>query len=211
MSHAPIISTPAERLATVFAWILTAARRGLASNLAKLGGPIQVMLYRLVGDKITQARDRLVRLAERLHAGWVYTPKPYAPRKLSPQPPRQCDKLTTGSHWLFRAAPGTDTGAAAADLRSLLAEPEVAALLAAAPVPAWRILRSVCWMLGVEKPPVLAKLDRRPPKPPKPAKPPPVLPPWATYQPPPPPPEWDYHHPAPSFFWPWIGPKPKTA
>jgi hypothetical protein len=93
-----------------------------------------------------------------------------------------------------------------------MAEPDIAAVLAAAPVPAWRILRSVCWMLGVEKPPVLAKLDRRPPKSPKPAKPPPVLPPWATYQPPPPPaPEWDYHHPKPSFFWPWIGPKPKTA
>jgi hypothetical protein len=211
MSDAPIISTPAERLATVFAWVLTLARRGLANNLAKLEGPVQVMLYRLVGDKLTQARDRLIRLAERVQAGWVYTSKPHAPRKAPAQPPRQPDPLTTGSLWLFRAAPGPDTGAAAAGLRDLMAEPEIAALLAAAPVPAWRILRSVCWMLGVEKPPVLARLDPRPPKPPKPAKPPPPLPPWATYQPPLPPPEWDYHHPEPSFFWPWIGPKPKNA
>jgi hypothetical protein len=44
-----------------------------------------------------------------------------------------------------------------------MAEPEISAVIAAAPVPAWRILRSVCWMLGVEKPMVLA-----PPKPPNP-------------------------------------------
>ncbi len=75
-------------------------------------------------------------------------PKPHAPRKTPAQPPRQPDKLTTGSKWLFRAAPGTDTGAAAADLRSLLAEPEVAALLTAAAVPAFWVMVSLTTALG---------------------------------------------------------------
>jgi len=207
MSHAPIISTPAERIATVFAWILAGARRGLANNLAKLDGPVQMMLYRLVGEKITQTRDRLIRLAERVAAGWTYQPKPYAKRKSPTRPPRTPDPLTTGSLWLVRAAPGHDTtAAAAADLRRLLEEPEIAAVLAAAPVPAWRIVRSLCWALGVRKPAVLG-----PSKPPKPGKPLPMRPrplPWEIV---PETPELPTYHQKPSFFRPWIGPKPKTA
>jgi len=216
MSDTPPPS-PVQRIATVFGWILTAVRRGVANNLAKLEGPVQVALYNLLGRKITHTRDRLIRLAERVAAGWIDTPKPHAPRQRADRPkerpPQTKNPLVTGSHWLFRAAPGHDTAAAAAaaDLRSLLAEPEIAAVLAAAPKPAWRILRSVCWMLGVEKPPVLARLDPRPPKRPKPGiplPPPRRPPPWEIL---PPTPDASYYHRQPSFFWPWIGPKPKTA
>jgi hypothetical protein len=208
MSNAPLISTPAERLATVFGWILAAARRGLLDNRAKLEGPVQTLLYTLIGRKITQTRDRLIRLAARIQAGWIYQPHPYGPRKSAAEkaerPPRAKNPLTTGSHWLLRAAPGPDMGAANDSLYKLLHEPEIAAVLAAAPVPAWRILRSVCWALGVRKPAILG-----PSKPPKPGKPldhpPPPLP-WEVLPPTPELPDYQ-----PSFFWPWIGPKPKTA
>jgi hypothetical protein len=209
MSNAPLIPTPAERLATVFVWILASARQGLLKNVRRLEGPVQVMLYKLAGDRIGQARDRLIRLAERLRAGWVYTPKPYAPRKPAAQPCRVPDPIASGSHWLLRAAPGPDSGSANAALYALLEEPAIAAVLAAAPGPAWRIVQPVCTMLGVAKPSVLAKLDRRPPRAPKPGKPldhpPPPLP-WEVLPPTPELPDYQ-----PSFFWPWIGPKPKTA
>jgi hypothetical protein len=188
----------------VFGWILAAARRGLLDNRAKLEGPVQTLLYTLIGRKITQTRDRLIRLAARLQAGWVYRPKPHAPRQPPAEPRREPNPLTTGSHWLLRAAPGPDIGGANESLYKLLHEPEIAAVLAAAPVPAWRILRSVCWALGVRKPAVLG-----PSKPPKPGKPldhkPPPLP-WEVLPPTPELPDYQ-----PSFFWPWIGPKPKTA
>jgi hypothetical protein len=204
MSNAPLISTPAERLATVFGWILAAVRRGLAMNAAGLEGPVQVALLGLMVRRITQTRDRLTRLAARIQSGWTYQPKPYAPRQPATQPRREPNPRATGSHWLLRAAPGPDIGGANDSLYKLLHEPEIAAVLAAAPVPAWRILRSVCWALGVRKPAILG-----PSKPPKPGKPldhpPPPLP-WEVLPPTPELPDYQ-----PSFFWPWIGPKPKTA
>jgi hypothetical protein len=97
-------------------------------------------------------------------------------------------------------------GAANDQLYQLLHESEVASVLAAAPVPAWRILRPLCHALGVRKPAILG-----PSKPPKPGKP--------LYQPPPPlpwevvpaTPDLSSYHRQPSFYWPWIGPKPKTT
>jgi len=209
MSDTPTPS-PAERIATMLTRILGAVRHALAKNPGRLEGPVQVMLYNLLGHQFRQARDRLVRLAERLQAGWVYSPKPRTPREPATQradrPPRTANPLTTGSLWLFRAVPGHDTAVASADLRNLLAEPEIVAVLAAAPEPAWRILRSICRALGVEKPPVLG--PSKPPKPGKPVHVPPPPPPWEIV---PATPELPYYSSTPSFFWPWIGPKPKTA
>jgi hypothetical protein len=87
MSNVSSIPNPAERIATVFGWILASVRRGLALNAAQLEGPVQVAIYNLIGQRINRTRDRLIRLAERLQAGWVYCPKPYAPRK-TPDPPK---------------------------------------------------------------------------------------------------------------------------
>ena len=210
MSHAPSIPNPAERIATVFGWILASVRRGLALNAARLEGPVQMALYNLIGRRIDRTRDRLIRLAERLQAGWTYAPKPCAARKTPDPPkdrqPREPNPLTAGSHWLLRAAPGPDMGGANDALYRLLHEPDIAAVIAAAPVPAWRILRSVCWALGVRKPALLG-----PSKPPKPGKPIPVPPrplPWEVV---PATPELSYYPRQPSSYWPWIGPKPKTA
>jgi hypothetical protein len=100
-------------------------------------------------------------------------------------------------------------GAANDQLYQLPHEPEVASVLAAAPVPAWRILRPLCHALGVRKPAILG-----PSKPPKPGKP--------LYHPPPPLP-WEvshlpepnfsyYYQAEPRYYWPHIPIiRPKTT
>jgi hypothetical protein len=92
-----------------------------------------------------------------------------------------------------------DSGVAAEWVRTLLAEPEMAALLAAAPGPMWRTLRPLCRMLGVERPAMLAPPPRpATPKPPKP-------------KPPPPPPDSPYYRVA-SAQWPrGVRARPRTA
>jgi hypothetical protein len=212
MSNVASIPNPAARILTAFGCILASVRRGLALNAARLEGPVQVAIYNPIGQRINRTRDRLIQLAERLQAGWVYCPRPYAPRK-TPDPPKDGpspapNPLPTGSHWLLRAAPGPDMGAANDQLYQLLHESEVASVLAAAPVPAWRILRPLCHALGVRKPAILG-----PSKPPKPGKP--------LYHPPPPLP-WDvpllpepalWHPPAePRYYSPRVPViRPKTA
>jgi hypothetical protein len=208
MSDAPSTPNPIERIATVFGGIVAAVRRGLGSNQARLEGPVQGAIYNLINRRLNQTRDRLIRLAERLQAGWIYVPKPFAPRKPTTRPPREPNPLTTGSHWLLRAAPGLDMGCANAGLYQLFHEPEIAAVLAAAPVPAWRIVRSVCWALGVRKPAILG-----PSKPPKPGKPVPVPPPplpWTIV--PMAEPDMSYYHAEPRYYWPRVRiVRPKTT
>jgi len=185
-------------------------RRSLGKNGAGLEGAVLIMLYNLIGRQCRQASERFARLAARLEAGWVYVPKPPTPRKpaaeTAERPPRTTNPLLTGSGWLLRAAPGPDCGAANDALYRLLEDPEIKAILAAAPEPAWRILRPLCSALGVRKPAILG-----PSKPPKPGKP-------ISYPPPPLPwevvpyiPDATELYRKPSFFWPWIGPKPKIA
>jgi len=213
MSDTPTPS-PAQRIATVFGWIIASVRRGLATNAAGLEGPVQTALYNLIGQRLRTARDRLVRLAERVAAGWVYQPKPHAPRKQTAQPEarpkREANPLTTGSHWAIRAAPGPDSGSANNSLYLLLEEPQIAAVLAAAPGPAWRILRPICRMLGVDKPRALAQLDppKRQPRP-RPGKTLPVSPHQPLYRLPAP--EWGYEPAVPRYYWPRVPIKPRTA
>ncbi len=68
-----------------------------------------------------------------------------------------------------------ETAAYGTQLQALCAAPEMAALLAAAPASLGRPLRSLCHMLGVRPPPILAPPPRaRPePRPPK-VRPPPA-------------------------------------
>jgi hypothetical protein len=85
------------------------------------------------------------------------------------------------------------TNAYASQLEYLLRDPEMAALVAAAPASLGRPLRSLCRMLGLTPPPILAP-------PPRPAKPKPA--PAAPKPPkPPPPPDWPGYR-VPSAHWP---------
>ncbi len=80
-----------------------------------------------------------------------------------PRPAAPAIRLPGGSGWLLRLAPALETRLGRAQLESLLADPELGALLAQAPQ-AGRILRPLCHMLRIEPPPSL-RLPRRPRRP----------------------------------------------
>ncbi len=77
-----------------------------------------------------------------------------------PRPQAAAVRLPGGSGWLLRFAPAPDTRLGRAEVEALLADPDLAALLAQAPQ-AGRILRPLCRMLGIETPAAL-RLPRRP-------------------------------------------------
>jgi hypothetical protein len=117
-------------------------------------------MNRLRGIKLTFAR-----LAARIDAG-IFVPRRSAKRPQTAQKPRAKNPLPQSPAWLIKLVP--DAAASASQLRFLLADPEMAALLAAAPASASRPIRSLCRMLGVEIPPILPPApDPRPKKPPK--------------------------------------------
>jgi hypothetical protein len=150
---------PAERLATLLFWLGKAlVNRNLAGTLA---GP----LFILIMGRLKAIRYAFARLATRIEAG------KFAPRRSSPrQPatekkPRRRTPLPQGFAWLIKMVP--ETTASASQLQILLADADMAALLNAAAAQMRRPLRSLCQMLGVILPPILAPLpDPRPKKPP---------------------------------------------
>jgi hypothetical protein len=158
-----------------------------ARRIGNFGGFIPVPLLMLFIDRTRGLNQRFRRLAERIQAGWVYVPKPAVPRpvkapakpadakpadakpadaKADPPQPKPPSPFPTGFNWLRRLAPGQDTDKIAFGLYEWLALPDVAAVLAAAPGPAWRILSPLCRMMGVERPASLVL----PPRPRKPRK-----------------------------------------
>ncbi len=158
---------PAERLARLIDGLCRAvAARGPGGFLAR---PVLLLLW----SRLKQASTRILRLAARARAGTL--PAPRAPRAsprrvLSRQPPR---RLPWRAGWLLRPVP--DARAIASQLEHLLAQPDMAALLAAAPG-VERLLRPLCRMLGVARPrPPLRSTPRSRPaprQPPPPAQPP---------------------------------------
>ena len=150
---------PSERFAQLLFWLgKTLVTRNLAGALA---GPI----FFLIMGRLKTIRYIFARLAARIEAGT------FAPRRSSPRPratekkTRKRTPLPQGFAWLVKMVP--ETAASASQLQFLLAEPDMAALIAAAPAQMRRPLRSLCQMLGVILPPILAPLpDPRPKKPP---------------------------------------------
>lgn len=128
--------------------------------------PARTLFFNLIHARIGRAADRLARLWVRFQAGTLPKPRPSRagkPRRYTPYP-----RLPGGHGWLLRAArPDADISEAngslrlsaagvGAQLRTLLAHPDIAAFLAAAPQAA-RILRPICTALAVTPlPPVLA-------------------------------------------------------
>jgi hypothetical protein len=203
----PILPTPAERFATLLLWLSRAVD---ARRLGNQGGWLPVPLMMQIFNRIAEIRQRFARLAARIRAGKIYRRKPSAPRPGAGRPAGRANTLPSRSLWLLRLVP--EAAAAAAQLRSLLAEPDMAALLAAAPGPAWRTIRPLCWMLGVEKPAILARPPPDPrPVPPRPARPVPPRPAAARAPKPPPPPRSPFHRVA-SAHWPrGVRTRPPTA
>ncbi len=164
---------PAERFAT----LTESVAKALAAEGLRLG--LVAPWLALVWCKLRSTGARILRIAAALEAG---TLRLSPPRKLPPLPPRTEDAapgapkpkrkaIPTGFGWLLRRVTALSFGRS--QLEYLLAEPDMAELIQAAPQVAHH-LRPICRMLGVKPPPGLFPPRRpprrtRPPAPPKPA------------------------------------------
>ncbi len=140
---------PAER----FAQLIDALCRAVAAHGARhrLAGPILLLLW----SRLRRMAARVARLAARLRLGTLPPARrPASPRPGGP-PPR---RLPQGFAWVVRLVP--EAASSASQLRHLLADPQMAALVEAAPSMG-RLLRPLCRMLGVRPPPGL----KPPPRP----------------------------------------------
>jgi hypothetical protein len=141
--------------------------------MAMMGGDrLPLPLIALITDRIRRIKQRFSHVAARVQAG-LYTSRPAAPRQKRPgQPPPPKDPLPKTHGWLLKLVP--EAVQYRGQLENLLLDPEMAALLAAAPGAMRRPLRSLCRMLGLEPPAILAPPPRARPRtrPPKPERPP---------------------------------------
>ena len=151
--------TPAP--ATRFALLIDALCRAIAAHGARhrRAGPVLLLLW----PWLRRTAGRLARLAARIEAGR----KPQARRRpAAPRPsqvsPKHRPRLPEGFAWVVRLVP--EAASSASQLRHLLADPDMAALIEAAPT-AGRLLRPLCRMLGVRPPPSLAPPSLAPPRP----------------------------------------------
>jgi hypothetical protein len=174
----PAPPTPAERFSAILFWLSQAVG-------ARSGAGLSFSLIALIVDRLRRIKQRFAHIAAGVGAG-TYRPRRQAAAARPGQPPPQPDKLPKEFGWLLPLLP--DAVAYRSQLEQLLADPEMAALLAAAPASLRRPVRSLCRMLAISPPPVLAK----PAKPGKPRKtPPPAAPEPAETPPPrPQPPPW---------------------
>jgi hypothetical protein len=150
---------PATNLSRGFAQIVEAMCQAIAARAAR--DVASAALLVLLWSRLRRLARRLASVAERAAAGTLDTPNRRlsvvaTPRRRAPSPwPR-------GLRALARLAP--EVMCFGGQLRRLLAEPEIAALLAATPR-LGRHVRPLCRLLGVE-----------PPATPPPAAPPPSVP-----------------------------------
>ena len=173
--------SPAERFARILAGLTGAVVTRIHFGLSQL-------LIGLIIDRIRGLKQRFARIAARVGAG-TYAPRRFASRPQAEPKPRPPSQLPQKFGWLLKLVP--PAVGARSQLQSLLRDPEMAALIAAAPTSLGRPLRSLCWMLGL-RPPEIQALPATPRKPRQ--KPPPAPEAPAPEPPPPPPfpepPEW---------------------
>jgi hypothetical protein len=140
--------TPAECFAGIILWL----SRTVDSH--SMWGRLSRPLALLILDRIRVINQRFARIAARIAAG-SYTPRRAPPhRRLAAPKPRRKNPLPQGVAWLLKLVP--ETASYGSQLQFLLADPAMAALLAAAPASLRRPVRSLCHMLGVAPPPILA-------------------------------------------------------
>ena len=158
-------ATPEAR----FAAIIDLLCRGTASRIA--GGRLSGLVITLIYTRLRRLATRFAALAAHFRAGTLKPParrglRPSRPPEASPRPaatapqprPRPPSPLPGDFAWLVRLV-GIDAAAGASQLQYLLAEPEMAALIEAAPQMRG-ILRPLCHMLGFRPPAILAPLPR---------------------------------------------------
>jgi hypothetical protein len=157
---APQIRPQAER----FAALLMCVTQAVAS---RTGWALSAPLIALIATRLRTIKWRFLRLAARIGAG-TYIPRapsaqPRAKAADRPRPAPPRDKLPRKFGWLRPLIPEAVMFAGMLD--ALLREPDMVALMEAAPAAMCRPIRSICRMLGVPPPPILAPPPRRKPAP----------------------------------------------
>jgi hypothetical protein len=146
-----------------FGWLMLYLRSAMGSRVGLIAPPLMLLIDR----RLSRMARIFAATAARFQAGTLRPPRPRAPRpEPAPQaPPRPpYERLPGGFGWLNTQVPGYAPYVGDMALR-LLAEPEMQALLAAAPQ-LGRILRPLCRMSGVRPAPGLI-----PPPPARPRRP----------------------------------------
>lgn len=166
----PITPSPTvlDRLRTFLSGILIDVFRRVSSG----GIPMAVNVF--IGNRITGHRLRIERIVERIRAGTYVPRRAPAPatRASPPRPrrPRAPSPVKQSFGWLLPLIPPYwNANGLPLYLESLLADPEMVAMIQAAPVSLGRPLRSLCWMLRLKPPPILAAPRRPSPRPTSPA------------------------------------------
>ncbi len=148
----------ADRLASVIDLLCRVVAAQIAGR--RLAGPLIILIWR----RLRRIGNRCAVVAARLQAGKLRRRAVLRPRPALPaaRPTRPCRPrpLPHGFAWLVRMVP--DTAGGASQLCHLLTQPDMQALIAAAPQ-VGRPLRSLCWMLGVRPPPGLKPARNGPP------------------------------------------------
>ncbi len=179
VTEAALPTTPTDRFAGILDGLCRAvAARGGGPD--RLAGPLVILIW----TRLRRLAVRFAALAARIAAGRQR-------RILSRRPPRPAQRrpsqrrLPYGPGWLLHVVP--QARAYGSQLQHLMADPEFAALVDAAPQMR-RLLRPLCRMLGVAPPPPRRAADAPPPTPVTGAMPRPDFPAAPSTRPPAPPP-----------------------
>ncbi len=148
-----------HRAPRTFSLIIAGLCRAAASRIAvdRSAGPLLVRIF----TRLHRLAARLTSLVSRIQAGTLPPPGPRRPAARSRDQRRA--RLPDSRGWLLREVPGA--AEYAGQVQALLADPQTAALLEAAPQ-AGRIFRPLCRMLAIPLPDHLRRL--RPPTAPRP-------------------------------------------
>ena len=157
--------TPTESFACIL--------KGLREIVADLGGRrlIAGPLVLLIWTRLGRIAEKFAVLAERIQAGKLPGSPSVRARAASvaatscPLRPKPEHKMPTGFAWLIRLG-GYHAAGRGSQLQHLLSDPEMVALISAAPQQMGRLLRPLCWMLGIKPAPGLFPNRTRKPKPP---------------------------------------------
>jgi hypothetical protein len=178
----PVTAPPA--LAARLARLIGALCETVAARIARPGRPgLAGPLIVAICARLHRMAQRVIRLAVAVEAGTLAAPRrrPAASRNTVARRRLMGTTLPRGFAWLVRRVPGIGFGTQ--QLQALLDEPEMQALIEAAPQ-ICRTLRPLCHMLGLRPlPPILRRSGPAPPRrtaacrKPPPAEPPPAEPP----------------------------------
>jgi hypothetical protein len=163
---------PVEKFASLIRW-LTQAVAAMSG-----GDRLSYLLIGLITERLRRINQCVKRIAAFVGDG-KYAPRRFAPHRPPADPkPRPPNQLPQKFGWLLPLVP--EAVVFRSQLERLLRDPEFSALLAAAPATLGRPLRSLCWMLRLTPPDILAPPAKPPrprkPRPAKAARPPPLPP-----------------------------------